>query len=92
MSRLEAIAKLEKCVQDIQQLPGFGQFHKGPTAKQMQRCSTKGSIIVVNITDLRSDAIIVTANVSKVLLLPGLSAREAKDWINQDLTTTSLSD
>ena len=92
MSRLEAIAKLEKCVQDIQQLPGFGQFHKGLTAKQIQRCSTKGSIVVVNITDLRSDAIIVTANVFKVLPLPGLSAREAKDWINQDLTTTSLSD
>ena len=91
-SRLEAIAKLEKCVQDIQQLPGFGQFHKGLAAKQMQRCSTKGSIVVVNITDLRSDAIIVTANVSKVLLLSGLSAREAKDRINQDLTTTSLSD
>ena len=43
MSRLEAIAKLEKCVQDIQQLPGFGQFHKGLTAKQIQRCSTKAA-------------------------------------------------
>ena len=91
-SRLEAIAKFERCIQDIQQLPGFGQFYKGLTAKQMQRCSTKGSIVVVNITDLMSDAIIVTANVFKVLPLPGLRAREAKDWINQDLTTTSLSD
>ena len=58
----------------------------------MQRCSTKGSIIVVNITDLRSDAIIITTNVSKALSLLGLSARKAKDWINQDLTITLLSD
>ncbi|KAH0563243.1 hypothetical protein GP486_002188 [Trichoglossum hirsutum] len=90
--QIEAIAKLEKCVQDIQQLPGFGQFHKGLTAKQMQSCSTKGSIVVVNITNLRSDAIIITTNTFKVLPLPGLSAHQAKDWINQDLTAATLSD
>ena len=91
-SRMEAIAKLEKCVRGIQQRPGFSQFHKGLTAKQMRSCSTAGSIIVVNITNLRSDAVIVTANAFKVLPLPGLSAGQAKDWINQDLTTTSLND
>jgi len=45
----------------------------------MQRYAIKGSIIVINITNLKSDAIIVTANMFKVLLLLGLSAREAKD-------------
>lgn len=58
----------------------------------MQSCSTAGSIVVVNITDLRGDAVIVTANAFKVLPLPGLSAGQAKDWIGQDLTTTSLND
>jgi tetratricopeptide (TPR) repeat protein len=88
-TRIEALAQLEKCVQDIQQLPGFSQFHRGLTAKQMQSCSTAGSIVIVNITNLRSDAIIVTASAFKVLPLPGLSAGQAKDWINQDLTTTT---
>jgi hypothetical protein len=91
-SRTEALALLEECVRDIQQLPGFGQFHKGLTAKQMQACSTGGSIIVVNITDLRSDAIAVTADRLKVLPLSGLSADQAKDWISKDLTTSSWSD
>jgi tetratricopeptide (TPR) repeat protein len=91
-SRTEALALLEECVRDIQQLPGFGQFHKGLTAKQMQACSTGGSIVVVNITNLRSDAIAVTADGLKVLPLPGLSAGQAKDWISKDLTTTSRSD
>ncbi|KAF2687558.1 hypothetical protein K458DRAFT_469438 [Lentithecium fluviatile CBS 122367] len=58
----------------------------------MQGCCTEGSILVVNITDLRSDAIIVTTDVFKVVPLPGLSAQQAKDWIRQDLITTSLSD
>ena len=91
-SRIEAIAKLEKCIQDIQQLPGFSQFHKGLTAKQMQNCLTEGSIVVVNISNLRSDAIIVTADAFKVLPLLGLGTRQVKDWINQDLTTTLSGD
>jgi tetratricopeptide (TPR) repeat protein len=91
-SQTEALALLEECVRNIQQLPGFGQFHKGLTAKQMQACATRGSIVVVNITDLRSDAIAVTVDGLKVLPLPGLSADQAKDWISKDLTTTSQSD
>ena len=91
-SRIEALAQLEKCVQDIQQLPGFSQFDKGLTAKQMQSCSMAGSIVVVNITNLRSDAIVVTADAFKILPLSGLSAAQAKDWIGQDLTTTSMNE
>ncbi|XTI93403.1 TPR-like protein [Cenococcum geophilum] len=91
-STRQIITKLEKCIRDIQQLPGFNQFHKGLTAKQMQSCSTEGSIVVVNVTNLRSDAVIVTTDAFKVLPLPRLSAHEARDWINQDLTTTPSSD
>ena len=91
-SRVEALTQLEECVRDIQQLPGFSHFHKVLTAQQMQSCSTAGSIVVVNLTDLRSDAIIITADALKVLPLPGLSANQAKDWISKDLTTTSRND
>ncbi|KAH0556259.1 hypothetical protein GP486_005813 [Trichoglossum hirsutum] len=90
-SRAEAITKLEMCVRDIQQLPGFGQFHKGLTTKQMQDCSAEGSIVIVNVTNLRSDAIIITTDEFKFLPLPDLSAHQAEDWINQDLTTATLS-
>jgi hypothetical protein len=58
----------------------------------MQSCSTTGSVVIVNVTDLRSDAIAVTADKVTVFPLPGLSAGQAKDWIRQDLTTTSLND
>jgi hypothetical protein len=92
MSRIEALAQLEKCVQNIQQLPGFSRFQKGLSAKQMQSCSMAGSIVVVNITNLRSDAIIITASAFKVLPLHGLSAGQAQNWIGHDLTTTSNED
>jgi CHAT domain-containing protein/tetratricopeptide (TPR) repeat protein len=90
--REEALAQLGECVHSIQQLAGFGQFHKGLTANQMQTCSTKGHIVVVNITDLRSNAIAVTAGGFKVLPLSGLNADRAKAWIRNDLTTSSQRD
>jgi len=77
--RTDVITELEKCIQHIQQLPGFEEFQKGLTAKQMQNCSTKGSIIGVNMTDLRSDAIIITPNGFKAFSLSALCARQAKD-------------
>lgn len=86
------VIELEKCIQHIQQLPGFEEFQKGLTAKQMQNSSTNGSIVVVNVTDLRSDAIIITTNGFKAFSLSALCARQAKDWIGQDLSTTSQSD
>ncbi|KAF2259441.1 hypothetical protein CC78DRAFT_621006 [Lojkania enalia] len=92
MRRTEVIAKLEECVQDIQQLPAFSRFCKSLTAEQMQSCCIEGSIVVVNITNIRSDAIIITTDKIKVIPLPILSAQEVKHWVSQDLTTTSLSD
>jgi len=46
----------------------------------------------VNITDLRSDAIVVSPNGFRAVPLPGLDASRIKDWIDQDLTAASSSD
>lgn len=75
-----------------QQLSGFEEFQKDLTAKQMQNYSTKRIIIVVNITDLRSDAIIITTDKFKAFFFSTLCARQVKDWIDQDLSTTLQSD
>ncbi len=62
------------------------------TTEQMQNCSAEGCIVIVNITDLRSDAIIVSSNGLKAISLPGLDASRTELWIDQDLTVTSSSD
>jgi tetratricopeptide (TPR) repeat protein len=82
--------ELEKCVEDIQQLPGFQNFFKGLTSKQIEDCAAQGNIIVVNITQLRSDALIVTPNAIQTFPLLDLRPRDAFDWIKKDLTTTNL--
>lgn len=91
-TQTEATFMFGKCIEEIQQLPGFASFHKGLTAQQMQNCATEGNIVFVNMSKLRSDAIIVTTDVVKVLSLPNLSEDEAEDWIRQSLTKTSPRD
>jgi tetratricopeptide (TPR) repeat protein len=81
--RAKAIEELDGCVNDIRQLPGFGQFQRGLTPKQMLRCSAEGCIVVVNITNIRSDAVIISTDGFKTIPIPDLDASQAKDWIQQ---------
>ncbi|KAJ6439085.1 ankryin repeat protein [Purpureocillium lavendulum] len=78
--RLEAIAELEDYIGQIRNKPGHKDFLKGITTKEMQACATGGSIIVVNVTDFRSDAFIITPRSIKCLPLHTLSASDARTW------------
>jgi hypothetical protein len=91
-SRSEAIQELEKCIQDIRQLPGFSSFQKGLVAEQMKNTADDGSIIIVNVTSLRSDAIAVSPTGFCLVALPHLDAVQAQKWANQELTMASISD
>jgi hypothetical protein len=84
-----AVKELENCIDEIRRLPGFGSFQMGLTAEQMKNASMDGSIIVVNITILRSDAIVVSPTGFKVTPLTGLDSVQAQKWIDQGLTATS---
>jgi hypothetical protein len=66
--RPKALEELNKCIQEISCLPGFASFQQPLTEQQMKDASKKGNIIIVNITDIRSDAIVVTS--SGIRLIP----------------------
>ncbi|KAE8330516.1 hypothetical protein BDV39DRAFT_170306, partial [Aspergillus sergii] len=89
--RLKALKKLEKCLHDIRQLPGFDSFQQDLNEEQMKDASINGSIIVVNITRLRSDAIVVSQAGFSLVPLPGLGAVQAQRWIDQEMTSASSS-
>lgn len=90
--RTEIGNELETCVQYIQELPGFQNFFKGLTPKDIQNCAMEGNIIIINITKIRSDALIVTPNAIEAVPLPDLKPRDAFDWVRKDLTTTTMQD
>lgn len=88
----KAIDDLEKCIQDIRRLPGFESFQLGLTKEQIQHASTEGSIIVINMSRLRSDAIIVSSTGIDSVSLPRFNATEAQTWAMQNMIWASPSE
>ena len=83
----EAVKELDECIHSIRQLPGHQRFLLGPTLDELKGWASEGPIVVVNVTDIRSDAIIATSSGVNSLRLPKLKKTDAMKWIGEDLTT-----
>lgn len=70
---------LQECVEEIRKLPGNSDFFGSLTISEIQGNAAGGSIVFVNVAELRSDAIIVTPSEVKVLGLPKLRPDEARE-------------
>ncbi|WZH47126.1 CHAT domain-containing protein [Fusarium acuminatum] len=79
--RREAAAELDTCLKDIRALPGHERFLLGQTVAEMQECATEGSIVVVNVTAFRSDAILVSSHTITTLTLSEMLASDAEAWL-----------
>jgi tetratricopeptide (TPR) repeat protein len=90
--RQEAAAELDMCLKEIRCVHGHERFMLGQTVAEMQGCTTEGSIVVINITDFRSDAIIVSNNSLRTIVLPELSASKARLWVSKDWSTKKKSE
>ncbi|KAH7165143.1 CHAT domain-containing protein [Fusarium sp. MPI-SDFR-AT-0072] len=90
--RQEAAAELDMCLKEIRRVPGYERFMLGQTVAEMQECVTEGSIVVINITDCRSDAIIISHDLLRTIELPELSASKAWSWVSQDWSTKKKSE
>ncbi|SPJ80269.1 uncharacterized protein FTOL_08661 [Fusarium torulosum] len=90
--RQEAAAELDICLREIRYIPGHERFMLRQTVAEMQECITEGSIVVVNITDFRSDAIIISSNSLRIIALPELSASKARSWVSKDWSTKKKSE
>ncbi|KAH7114709.1 CHAT domain-containing protein [Dactylonectria estremocensis] len=90
--RQEAAAELDTCLKEIRCVPGHERFMLGQTVAEMQKYITEGSIVVINITDFRSDAIIIFNNSLRTIVLPELSASKARLWVSKDWSTKKKSE
>jgi tetratricopeptide (TPR) repeat protein len=84
--RLEAYSQLEKVIAEIREIPGMTRFLYGPDTTERRKLAANRTFVVVNITNLRSDALIVTSTGSKHFLLPKLCYNEVLSWIQKDIT------
>ncbi|KAH7131154.1 CHAT domain-containing protein [Dactylonectria macrodidyma] len=84
--RLEALADLDACIHEIRGTAGHERFMLGQETAEMQECAAGGSIVVVNITTFRRDAIIVSPTAITTLNLPMLAAEDARAWLSKKWT------
>ncbi|MFD8966703.1 CHAT domain-containing protein [Streptomyces sp. NPDC059568] len=71
--RARTAAALEATVARIRELPGFEGFLLPPETDFLARQAEQGPIVQINVSDYRSDAILVTKDGIRSLALPGLS-------------------
>ena len=64
--------------EEIRELEEFKDFQKPLSAAKMKELANQGPIVVINVSELRSDAFIVTENEIKLINLPCLSYKELK--------------
>lgn len=67
------VQQFETCLERILQIPGHQNFLKEPEPIELLKGAVEGPIVVVNITEIRSDAIIVTRSGSRSIELSEMS-------------------
>ena len=82
--RRAAAGELELCIQSIRELPGHEHFMTTQSIEDMQACAADGTIVVVNVTDSRSDVIILSTTEIQTVPLPSEFGQEAREWIGKE--------
>ena len=60
-------------ITQVRALPGFAEFARPPNAATLTRAVTGGTVIIVNVSLWRCDALLITAGRIRVVPLPGLT-------------------
>jgi len=68
--RREALAEIEICADKIRQLSGYDRFQMSRELDELKLQATEGPILVVNVSNIRADAIILTPSEVRTLQLP----------------------
>jgi tetratricopeptide (TPR) repeat protein len=75
----------EAIVAEIRRLPGFASFLLPPRSADLLRAAARGAVVLVNVSDIRCDALLVTSAGVTAVRLPDLSLESARDRLAQFL-------
>ncbi|KAE8370628.1 CHAT domain-containing protein [Aspergillus caelatus] len=89
--RAEILRKLEEIEKNVRELPEFEQFMKPLSPADHMSLARLGPIIAFNVTELRSDAIIVTESGIDCIRLERLQFQDLKANVNKVVGENQLS-
>jgi tetratricopeptide (TPR) repeat protein len=82
--RHETGKELDNLIIKIREQPGFEDFLKAPSERQMHAAASLGPIAVINVSEYRCDAILVEQHRICSLALPNLNGTEIKKKARKD--------
>jgi tetratricopeptide (TPR) repeat protein len=77
--RRALVKQFNDVLQFIRSLHGFEGFLRGPSESELRSLAKYGPIVVFNVSDIRSDAFIITTNEIRSLYLPLLTSASLED-------------
>lgn len=89
--RHNANKEMERVIEHIRSLPGFQSFLREPTESEARAAAASATIVVINISQFRCDAIIVKPEGVSLRDLPDVSLRDIKAR-SQGITSIGLLD
>lgn len=72
--------QFDDLLQSIRSLEGFENFLRGPSESELRHLAEDGPIIVFNVSDIRSDAFIITTNEIHSIRLPLLTSNFLENY------------
>jgi tetratricopeptide (TPR) repeat protein len=72
----------DELVAEVRRLAGFERFLRPRRFEELAQVAIDGPVVIVNVSDLRSDALVITSGDAHVVPLPGLTADELSDRVN----------
>jgi CHAT domain-containing protein len=73
--RRALFTEFDDLLRDIRSLDGFGSFLRGPSESEMRSLAEGGAIIEFNVSDIRSDAFLITTDRIRSVHLPLLTSK-----------------
>ncbi|HEV2375461.1 MAG TPA: CHAT domain-containing protein [Streptosporangiaceae bacterium] len=95
---LEALAETDRTplarewdelITEVRRLAGFEGFLRPRRFEELAQVAIDGPVVIVNVSGLRCDALVITSGDVHTVQLPGLTAHELGDYVNDVLTTFS---
>ncbi|KAL4963724.1 uncharacterized protein BDV14DRAFT_201694 [Aspergillus stella-maris] len=77
--RHNADRDLDNLITKIREQPGFDRFLRAPSEEEMRLAAHSGPIVVINVSQYRCDAILITKNAIRSLPLPNLKSKEIEE-------------
>jgi hypothetical protein len=81
-ARIASARQWDVLLAQVRALPGFQDFARPPAAAHLRRAAAGGTVVMINISSWRCDALLVSERAIDVVPLPGLTLDDTTERVN----------